>query len=175
MIPPLTTHTDTEKPRMYSFLHGGHNTVLIDTPGFGDGYRTDEEVLQDIASCMQFTYEHGMKLTGIIYLHRITDPIMTHSAMRDLTMFRKLCGKGPLKNVVLTTSFWDGVNPAEGEARELKLRDMPELWNDMIAEGSQMARFQNSRDSALGIIATLTGREKVTLDIQREMMDEGKT
>jgi hypothetical protein len=90
---------------MYNFLHSGHNTVLIDTPGFDDGYRTDGEVLKDIASCLQFTHEHNMKLTGIIYLHRITDPKITHSTMRNLTMFRKLCGNGSLKNVVPTTSF----------------------------------------------------------------------
>ena len=149
--------------------------VLIDTPGFDDTYRTDGEVLQDVATCLELTYSHNMKLSGIIYLHRIIDPRITGSGLRNLKMFRKLCGNDPLKNVILVTSFWSQVNGSYGNTREEELKTTDEYWGDMIVKGSRMARFEDTHDSALNIIMSLVGKERIALDIQKEMVEQGKT
>ena len=38
-------------------------------------------------------------------------------------MFQSLCGQEALKSVLLTTTQWSNINPAEGQAREDNLRD----------------------------------------------------
>jgi hypothetical protein len=44
-----------------------------------------------------------MKLSGLIYVHRISDVLMGGISSRNFRMFRKLCGDDTLKNVVIVT------------------------------------------------------------------------
>jgi ankyrin repeat protein len=84
----------------------------VDTPGFDDTYRSDTDVLREIAAWLTDSYSNQVKLKGIIYLYRIMDERMQGSAKRNLFMFKKLCGPKPLNNVNLATTTWSSVNPA---------------------------------------------------------------
>jgi hypothetical protein len=148
--------------------------VFFDTPGFDDTYRGDADILIDIAQALSSSYRNQMKLTGIIYLHRIKDERMTNALMRNLTMFRSLCGDNAFKNVVLATTFWDELpDLAKGKAREKMLVEVSDWWGYMASRGSQVRRFLNSRESALDILADLTGLPEITLQIQEEMVNQG--
>ncbi|KAK0752967.1 hypothetical protein B0T18DRAFT_423602 [Schizothecium vesticola] len=96
----------TQKVMAYQFSTGEYNVVLVDTPGFSDTYSSDTEILLDLARWLEVTYRQDAKLTGIIYLHRITDVRMDGGVMRNLKMFRKLCGDQPMKNIIITSTFW---------------------------------------------------------------------
>ena len=115
-----------------------------------------------------------MKLTGIIYIHRIADPRMNHGGMRNLAMFRKLCGPDPMKNVILATSFWSKVTEETGVEREHQLRTHPEFWKEMIEEGAQMERIGDTKDSNLALVEKLVHRGRIRLQIQIEMCDKKK-
>lgn len=93
--------------------------------------------------------------------------------MRNKGMFEKLCGLNALHNVILVTTMWDKVYdlPA-AEAREKDLST--NYWKSMIASGAQMKHHQNSYQSAWNILDQLTGPRQ-PLQIQREMVDEGKS
>ncbi len=148
--------------------------MFFDTPGFDDTYRGDADILIDIAQALSSSYRSQMKLTGIIYLHRIKDERMTNALMRNLTMFRSLCGDDAFKNVVLVTTFWDEMpDLAKGEAREKMLVEVPDWWGYMASKGSQVRRFLNTYESALEILADLTGLPEITLQIQEEMVNQG--
>lgn len=99
---------------------------------------------------------------------------MEGSALRNLRMFRELCGRDPLKNVIVATSFWSNVAPRMGDNREEELRTTPEFWGEMIRRGSRMARFNDSRASALEIIMSLVNKDPVALNIQRELVEQRK-
>ena len=73
---------------------------MIDTPGFDDTFKPDIEVLKTAATWLSEAYQKDLLLTGIIYLHRITDPKMGGTARKDLMMFKKLCGEDSFSNVV---------------------------------------------------------------------------
>ena len=83
--------------------------VLVDTPGFGDTYVDDADILFDIGSWLESMYDSGeshghkgeTKLAGIVYLHDISLTRMLGSTLKDLDIFQKLCGEGALKRVVL--------------------------------------------------------------------------
>jgi hypothetical protein len=154
------------------------NVYLVDTPGFDDTDRSDTEVLREIASWLTASYSNSIKLHGIIYLHRITDPRMQGSGMRNLHMFKKLCGDKNLSNVIMATCQWERVLEADGAERERQLKETPHFWGYMVDRGSQMHRHYNTRESALHLIQSLVdgnaSRPKIVLDIQTQMVDEGK-
>ncbi|RTE85285.1 hypothetical protein BHE90_000172 [Fusarium euwallaceae] len=155
---------------------GGHSVALIDTPGFDDTYRSDTEVLTDVAYFLAQVYSNNLKLAGIIYLHRILDNRMTGSALKNLHMFQALCGKkSDMSHVVLATSMWDRLDgdQSDGIAREDELRST--YWADMLECGSQMFRHDNSRESAQRIInhiLSLSGN--MVLEIQHEIVVEAR-
>jgi hypothetical protein len=63
----------TQEVQSYKFEHDGKVYSIVDTPGFNDTYRSDNEVLKELADWLLKSYQDGVKINGIIYLHRISD------------------------------------------------------------------------------------------------------
>ncbi|KAA8893581.1 P-loop containing nucleoside triphosphate hydrolase protein [Sphaerosporella brunnea] len=166
----LESCTATIKP--YSFTYEGTKITLVDTPGFNDTHRSDTDVLKDIVAWTSQTYKEKRLLSGIIYLHRITDVRMEGSALKNLRMFKSLCGEDALHNVLLTTTQWSRVDPREGEARELELKTKKEFWKPLLDRGATLARFYGDRGSGLELIHKLMAREPKVLDIQEQIVDK---
>jgi hypothetical protein len=118
-------------------------------------------------------YKLGVSLKGVIYLHRITDNRFQGSSVRTLQIFKEICGQGCLNNVILASTRWDKVTESEGADRENRLRG--HFWSYMISHGSTMTRFYGDRDFAHAMVSQLLGSGNIVLDIQRQMVDEGKT
>ncbi|KAF2746413.1 hypothetical protein M011DRAFT_459199 [Sporormia fimetaria CBS 119925] len=158
----------------------GRKIYLVDTPGFDDTRLTDSDVLKQIAYFLGASFSKQVKLAGIIYLHPITDERMKGSAVKNLAMFHALCGTASLEHVVLATTKWDKLLKSDSEAtgrkREKELAETPNFWGDMLDNGSRMFRHVNTRESALRIINHLLSvRGDVVLDIQRQMIVEGRS
>ena len=83
---------------------------LIDTPGFDDTELKETDILRKIAAWLGDAYDSEIRLSGLVYLHRISDPRMPGSAKRNLHMFQRLCGPQCLQGVVLVN---DHVEPRE--------------------------------------------------------------
>jgi hypothetical protein len=96
---------------------------------------------------------------------------MVGSSLRNMEMFKLLCGEDTLQNVILVTTMWDEVDESEGIYREDALRE--EYWRPMIASGAKLMRFDHTRDSAWHIIDQLSGMRR-PLQLQREIVDNGK-
>lgn len=145
---------------------------LVDTPGFDDTDRKDTDVLRDVAGWLGVSYKNKIRLSGMIYLHRIIDVRMQGTAKRNLFMFQKLCGHECFGQIVLATTMWSHVPPGIGTQREKELIETEDFWGYMHRKGSQVMRHvdQTDRSSALAILDTvLRNRREVTLRIQREM------
>jgi hypothetical protein len=168
----------TQEVGVYLCRSKDFNIYLVDTPGFDDTDRSDTEVLREIASWLTASYSNSIKLAGIIYLHRITDPRMQGSGMRNLHMFKRLCGDQNLSNVVMATGHWEKIAEADGIERERQLKETKNFWGYMVERGSQVHRHYNTKESALKLIHSLVdgtkSRPKIVLDIQAQMVDEGK-
>lgn len=157
-------------------MHKDRKFVLLDTPGFDDTDRSDTDILREIANWLIISYENSVFLSGIIYMHRITDVRLGGSSLRNLRMFKKLLGEDPLPRVILVTTFWDLIPTLkDGELREQQLCQEHGFWKDMIARGSRIARSLQDRDSALSILELfLPFKSGVVLEIQRELVDQGR-
>lgn len=94
---------------MHSMTYAGFNIRLIDTPGFDVTYRTESDVLKEIAFWLTKAYASNVPLSGIIYLHNISAPRWTGSTRRGLAFLKSLCGSENYESVVLSTTMWDTV------------------------------------------------------------------
>lgn len=145
----------------------GRRVIVVDTPGFSDTHLTDTEVLTLIAEWLKYTYDEDTRLSGLIFLHRISDQRMEHSSVKNLDMFGKLCGEENMGNVVLATTMWENADEADGLAREQQLRD--EFWADMIDKGSKVKRVRNSEHSALKLARSFLGYDTIIVRLQHEL------
>ena len=92
--------------------------------------------------------------------------------MRNFRMFRQLCGDTTLKNVVIVTNMWGEVEKEIGEARESELTGNVTFFKPALDKGAVMLRHENTRDSAHDILRQIIQNHPVSLQIQREMVDE---
>jgi len=123
-----------------------------------------------IAEWLVKTYKGNVNIATIIYLHRISDNRMTGSVLRNLRVFASLCGQKAMPNVVLATTMWGRVEEGTGVRREKQLQN--EFWKDMLAEGCEIDRFENSYDSAWRIVDSFSEKEKATVLLPREIVDD---
>ncbi|PWW75439.1 hypothetical protein C7212DRAFT_364600 [Tuber magnatum] len=169
-------HSCTSQVESYSFEHAGVTITLVDTPGFNDTTRTDTEVLGEISNWTSETFRENRLLSGIIYLHSVTNIRMDGSAVKNLRMFQKLCGSGALKNVFLTTTQWSRVtDQADGEVRERDLCKERNFWGLLIDKGATLQRFHGTRESGLKLIEQLMPNKPAALDIQEQIVTQKRT
>jgi len=162
----------TSSVECVTFDLDGQAVSLVDTPGFDDTNKSDTEILKLVSEWLAQTYENGIRLKGILYLHRISDVRMGGSALRNLSMFKKLCGESCYSNVILMTTRWDTTDKATGESREAELADS--FWKPMIARGSKMLRYATDEDGIAAVKMLVNKEVPITLKIQTELVDEHK-
>jgi hypothetical protein len=170
----------------------GRRIILVDTPGFNDTKLSDLDVLELIANWLKETwvlsivdfylsdiykrpsYQGGKLLSGLLFLHRISDNRMGSSPLRLLETFKGICGNEAFKNVVLVTTMWDVVTTEEGATREEELRG--KYWKHMLALGSRTERFfkLNTKASAWDIISGFGPETRRLLQLQDELVNKRK-
>lgn len=152
------------------------NIVLIDTPGFDDTTRSDMEILSMISHWLKTTYERDVKLSGLIYLHRITDNRMAGSPYKNLRMFGELCGDLAMNQVVLVTTMWERVVGPIGESREKELHSI--FWKSLREKGSEVDSLKiASYQEAWKIINKVVNRhlqnkQTEAVLLQEELVDQ---
>lgn len=106
------------------------NVVLIDTPGYGSrSTRSDTEVLEALSEWLPDSHasadrgsllskarinyrpKNTIPLSGILYMHRISDNPNTFTPLKNFENYTRLCGGDALAKLVLVTT-----NPEGGES-----------------------------------------------------------
>ena len=87
-------------------------------------------------------------------------------------MFRKLCGDTTLKNVILVTNMWGVDSQDANESREGELSSR--FFKPALDKGAQMVRHHDTTQSAHDILRRIIKNRPAVLQIQRELVDEGK-
>jgi hypothetical protein len=115
-------------------------------------------------------YKNRLQLAGIIYVHRITDNRMTNTLLRNLSVIRNICGDEPLRNVTIVTTFWYKEDPKTAAKREMEMLEKADWWGYMMEKGAKSRRFFNTEESAHAILQEFIDRDRITLQIQTEMV-----
>ncbi|KAJ3567471.1 hypothetical protein NP233_g6348 [Leucocoprinus birnbaumii] len=155
----------------------GRDIVLVDTPGFDDTTRSDMEILTMISDWLKNTYKQDVKLSGLIYLHRITDNRMAGSPHKNLRMFGELCGDLMMTQVVLVTTMWGKVAQDIGLAREKELK--AQFWKNLIDRGSEADRLESDTFKGAWSVVNKVVERRLKKDaseivlLQEELVDNG--
>ncbi|KAL8365250.1 hypothetical protein RB595_004179 [Gaeumannomyces hyphopodioides] len=104
-------------------------------------------------------FQVKVRLAGIVYLHSIAESRITGSAMKNLRMFKQLCGDGALERVALGTTMWGHILEEVSKRWEGGLKIERAFWADLIEKDSVMLRHGDDEHSA----------RPVGLKIQTEM------
>ena len=86
-----------------------YDVFFADTPGFDDSTKSDTDVLKNIITWLGSMQQIDIKLSGIIYLHRITDDRVGGMSRRNLRMLQNLVGADKMANVLLVSTRWEEV------------------------------------------------------------------
>ncbi|KDN37551.1 hypothetical protein RSAG8_10068, partial [Rhizoctonia solani AG-8 WAC10335] len=157
------------------FQIDGQDIVLFDTPGFDDTELSDTDILKLITAFLTSSYERGYKLTGIIYLHRISDIRVGGISRRTFQILRGLCGQETLSNVLIVTNMWSDPPTAKETQNEKQLRENSKFFQPALAAGARMVRRPHKdSESAHDIIRMLLDKPPVAMKIQRQIVDEGE-
>jgi DNA repair exonuclease SbcCD ATPase subunit len=159
----------------YPFKHRNVQYSIIDTPGFNDTHRTDEEILEEIVSWLSSQHKERNMLSGIIYLHPISNTRVQGSTMTQLRVFKELCGKDYFDNVTIATTFWSVTDRAEAERREVELFSTANFLGDMKGLGASTARISDDRETPLRLIEQIASNRPNVMKVQKELDDSGAT
>ncbi|KAK4499800.1 hypothetical protein PRZ48_007986 [Zasmidium cellare] len=157
-----------------SIGYDGTRVAIVDTPGFDDSSGSDVNGLTNIVRFLTSQYKLGIRLQGVIYLHRITDVKMAGSALANFELFRDLCGDQALSNTVLLTTMWGELrDPSKGWDRQHELRE--HYWGMMESRGAHIGEFDGTKESAEAVVGFLVDKEEhIVLKVQEEIGQEGK-
>jgi len=108
-------------------------------------------------------------LSGVIYMHRISDVRVGGTSRRDFIMFQELCGKEAYQNVLLVTNMWGSVDNDIALAREQELREKEIFFKPILDDGAVLLRHMGDPASAHEILRNLIGKVPVVLRIQHEL------
>ncbi|KZT01511.1 P-loop containing nucleoside triphosphate hydrolase protein [Laetiporus sulphureus 93-53] len=165
-----TLESCTKEIQLANLDLGCQPVTLIDTPGFDDTVRPQAEVLKEIAKFLEITYNR--KLTGVIYMHRISDNRMSGSAIENVSLFRKICGERPMKNAVIMTNMWSKVDENTGIDREIELRR--KYFKSALERGATMIRNDDTVKCARAILGFLMLNQPEELHLQYQQVIEHK-
>ncbi|KAN0072590.1 hypothetical protein V8E54_009519 [Elaphomyces granulatus] len=108
----------------------------------------------------------------------IRKPLEIHSAspihLQLSTALNQRRHKDGLPSVVLATTHWTNVSPADGIMRETELKENPNMWKRMIEWGSQVWRQDGDYKSTSEIIQYLISLKRPKDLERREELDRLK-
>ncbi|KAF2108802.1 P-loop containing nucleoside triphosphate hydrolase protein [Lophiotrema nucula] len=149
---------------------GATTVAMIDTPGFDDEEIDDAETLGIITRLLTTQFRLGIRLKGIIYLHRINDTRFSGSARRFLKVFQEVCGENAIPNIALVTTMWSKSPHQIYLQRDVQLQN--NWWAQLISKGALIFQYDGSRAMAETIVGQLFRERDVVLKIQHQLSNE---
>ncbi|TDL15511.1 hypothetical protein BD410DRAFT_732583, partial [Rickenella mellea] len=153
-------------------LLDGRRVVLLDTPGFGHSSLSDSEVLRLTAEYLANLYRKEVKLSGVLYMQRISEPQSERQIRRNFKIFTELCGHANFDHIVVVTTRWSNVDLIFGSGRENELKTG--VFKSFLHAGGKIVRHDQTVGSAKEILRHVITQDVRVLAIQTQMVDGGK-
>jgi hypothetical protein len=169
---------ETREIMEFPCVINNRSVALVDMPGFDDTDIPDTDIFTQTTEWLRQSYTDGRKFSGILYLHRVTDNRVGGSAMRNLLMFRNLCGKNFFSDIMLVSTLWDTPASPLQIQNEKDLLNNPKFWPDLIKGGARHSRFHkfadplsaNAQKEARDILQACLDNTPMVLQVQDEMV-----
>ncbi|KAF5586259.1 triacylglycerol lipase II precursor [Fusarium pseudocircinatum] len=179
LVSKLAVFTGTQKCQAVHIIFDEdekRSITVVDTPGFGDTFRSQAEIVGEITDYLAAQHLSVLPLRGILYLHKITDNKITDASLQHIQILRKLVGDNATTNVILVTTMWNILRPEDHRRAVQREQELvTSFWSSMIDNGSIVAQFNGLPRSAYPLIYQLADQPSVVLDIQKEIVDENRS
>lgn len=121
--------------------------------------------------------ERGFRLSGIVFLNRITEPRFHGSAQRSLELFKAICGEDALCGTVVATTMWDRIASGDSglaQSRQAQLRT--KIHEDIFSCGVKVVALSAGEVDARKIIRHILTKDlRLTLALQTELAHERRS
>jgi len=167
----LTPISETFDPEVFMAPINGRLYEFVDTPGFGDTRRTDEEILRCISEYFAARHASGELFHGVIYLHSIAHTRVSGSMMAQIRAFKAICGSGFFSRLVIGSTFWETMTDLSiALANEQQLFFSSDgYFEDVIDLGAQTTRVFQTYEACLEAVLMVPDDEPLPLQIQSEL------
>ncbi|KAF9034336.1 hypothetical protein BJ165DRAFT_1513122 [Panaeolus papilionaceus] len=145
----------------------GRTIYLVDSPGFAD---TKISELSIVSMLQKWIKDNDRVFSRLLFLTPITHVRLPGSQRHVLKTFQAITGIETAKNIKIVTTMWDCIWGEQAVERAERTYDQfqNDIWKSFIEEGSQIARFLNTEESALSILDIAFGHGAGrTLSIER--------
>jgi len=139
-------------------LEDSRKVVFVDTPAFpnpdvGKVKLSDLEKKEGkkIREWINDAFGKNIKVTGILYLHRMTDNRLTEP-LPHYEIFRKLCGDQFKGSVVLVLTMCEQVNDATFQDR---MKYLTTHWKGVMSGKAAVCSHHGTKKSAWDVVAAL--------------------
>ncbi|TDL17133.1 hypothetical protein BD410DRAFT_776447 [Rickenella mellea] len=140
-------------------LNKRRGVVFVDTPAFDNNWASIAEVERRIRHWLEKNGKRNNTISGILYLHRISDARMTIPPLASLSRLGDLCKGGDIgEKIYLLTTMWNEKNKKVGAQREVEIKQ--KYWAEMISQGSKVFRFERTHESAWRVVNALLHLEE---------------
>lgn len=95
--------------------------------------------------------------------------------MRSKETLKQFCGENALDKIVVVTTFWDLLPTELGEAREREMIHEHDFFGGLVKHGAKLKRMPTSTSDKRALLQSLAVNQASVLEIQSEMVDQGKT
>ena len=99
---------------------------------------------------------------------------MGGTSRRNFSLFQKLCGEHGMQNVIIVTTWWEGLPLDVGLKGEEQLRSQDNLFHLALESSATLLHHDNAIKSAYDILEQLVHHKAEPLKIQMELVDERK-
>lgn len=152
----------------------GRTLCLVKIPSFGILENVDPNKLRDLVTFLNELSSRGIRLSALLWLHRISDVRLRGSNREGLEVLKHLIGPDAMSAVRMVTTFWNRQNSTTGKLREQQLADTS--FEPFLKAGGGIHRFHPANaDGAEDVLRrVLTKARPVILQSQHEMLLEHK-
>ncbi|KAI6128393.1 hypothetical protein EDD16DRAFT_1701857 [Pisolithus croceorrhizus] len=157
----------------YTDEESGQEIVLVDTPGLGNTFKDDSEVLRMLTRWSRKLKKRGLVVAGILYFHRISDNRIPGNPVRALCVFGETSGGfgAALSKTILTLTLWNEVDEALGDKRLAELKSM-DFWNVM---SKYMDNVETARDLVREVLQRQGSMSSQNTDQERALVKNLET
>lgn len=113
-----------------AIIHG-QQYLFIDTPGFGAADLSDEDVYDDIMSCVG-TLGQWVTIAGVMFVHKAQDTRLTRAEMTTIRWLECFCGPQFFKNITVVMTQWDNITQNNMEQARENAKELERLAFDDI-------------------------------------------
>ncbi|KAK6523029.1 hypothetical protein TWF281_002451 [Arthrobotrys megalospora] len=159
----------------------GFEVVLVDMPGFNDTYEGTGLGLQLMTEWLENAFKNLKRLSGIIYIHNITDTRMLDTTVHVIDLLTAICGESFAPNIMLLSNMWSAPKDDREIVREKQLINKFDFWGSLIKNGARTSRYhshkpfsEESKVEAKDIIAKMLQIPHNLTQFQREIFEQGK-